>query len=33
MFSRTHKEIVVQQDLDCNLGLVRADRGQIEQAL
>jgi len=33
MFSRTRKEIVIQQDLDGDLGFVRADRGQIEQAL
>jgi len=33
MFSRTRKEIVIQQHLDDDLGFVLADRGQIEQTL
>ena len=33
MFSRTRKEIVIQQHLDGDLGFVQVDKGQIEQAL
>jgi signal transduction histidine kinase/CheY-like chemotaxis protein len=33
MFARTRKEIAIQKQLDSDLGLVSADRGQIEQVL
>ena len=33
MFGRTKKEIIIEQDLACDLWIVDADRGQMEQVL